>query len=121
MARLIYVSNVSLDGFVDDEHGGIDWAPGDDRFAFITHFVAPGRHPRSTGGACTRRLASAEDPHSYGQLVRLLSRAATDVRTFQPRPGTSLIAARSEARSSTSHSMGVSACTVAVRNRRGSH
>src|SRR5712691_7769139 len=41
MAKLIYVSNVSLDGFIEDEHGGIDWAPDDDRFAFITDLVRP--------------------------------------------------------------------------------
>jgi dihydrofolate reductase len=42
MAKLIYVSNVSLDGFIEDEHGGFDWSPpGDDRFAFITDLVRP--------------------------------------------------------------------------------
>jgi dihydrofolate reductase len=42
MAKLIYVSNVSLDGFIEDEHGGFDWTePDDDRFAFITDLVRP--------------------------------------------------------------------------------
>ena len=37
MARLIYASNMSLDGWTEDERGGFDWAPADeDVFAFIT-------------------------------------------------------------------------------------
>ena len=40
MAKLIYIANVSLDSFIEDEHGSIDWsAPGDDVFAFITDLV----------------------------------------------------------------------------------
>jgi len=30
MASLIYVTNVSLDGFIEDAHGALDWAPPDD-------------------------------------------------------------------------------------------
>jgi dihydrofolate reductase len=42
MAKLIYVSNMSLDGFIEDEHGGFDWTtPSDDKFAFITDLVRP--------------------------------------------------------------------------------
>jgi dihydrofolate reductase len=42
MAKLIYVSNVSLDGFIEDEHGHFDWTdPGDEVFAFITDLVRP--------------------------------------------------------------------------------
>jgi len=42
MAKLIYVSNVSLDGYVEDEHGSFDWtAPDDELFAFITDLVRP--------------------------------------------------------------------------------
>lgn len=42
MAKLIYVSNVSLDGYIEDEHGNFDWtAPDDDLFAFITDLVRP--------------------------------------------------------------------------------
>src|SRR5688500_13092851 len=42
MARLIYVSNVSLDGYIEDEQGSFDWtAPGDELFAFITALVRP--------------------------------------------------------------------------------
>jgi dihydrofolate reductase len=42
MAKLIYVSNVSLDGYIEDEHGSFDWtAPDDEFFAFITDLVRP--------------------------------------------------------------------------------
>lgn len=42
MAKLIYVSNVSLDGYIEDEHGSFDWtAPDDGLFAFITDLVRP--------------------------------------------------------------------------------
>lgn len=30
MARLIYATNVSLDGYMEDAHGAFDWAPPDD-------------------------------------------------------------------------------------------
>jgi dihydrofolate reductase len=40
MAKLIYISNVSLDGYIEDEHGNFDWtAPSDEVFAFITDLV----------------------------------------------------------------------------------
>ena len=42
MAKLIYVTNVSLDGYIEDEHGSFDWTPPDDEyFAFITDLVRP--------------------------------------------------------------------------------
>jgi len=40
MAKLIYASNVSLDGWTEDAHGAFDWAPPDDDvFAFITEIM----------------------------------------------------------------------------------
>lgn len=42
MAKLIYVTNVSLDGYIEDAHGSFDWtAPDDELFAFITELVRP--------------------------------------------------------------------------------
>jgi dihydrofolate reductase len=42
MAKLIYVANVSLDGYVEDAHGRFDWTePTDEVFAFITDLVRP--------------------------------------------------------------------------------
>ena len=40
MAKLIYGSNMSLDGWTEDEAGGFDWAPPDESvFVFITEFM----------------------------------------------------------------------------------
>ena len=37
MANLIYALNMSLDGYTEDKHGAVDWAPPDDEvFVFIT-------------------------------------------------------------------------------------
>jgi dihydrofolate reductase len=42
MAKLIYVSNVSLDGYIEDEHGSFNWTePDDEFFAFINDLVRP--------------------------------------------------------------------------------
>jgi len=42
MAKLIYVTNVTLDGFIEDEHGAFDWTePDDEQFAFITDLIRP--------------------------------------------------------------------------------
>ena len=42
MAKLIYLINVSLDGFIEDEHGNFAWTePDDETFAFITDLVRP--------------------------------------------------------------------------------
>lgn len=36
MAKLIYVTNTSLDGYIEDRDGGIDWGPPDEEyFSFI--------------------------------------------------------------------------------------
>ena len=42
MAKLIYLTNVSLDGYIEDESGSFDWGgPDDDLFAFITDLIRP--------------------------------------------------------------------------------
>ncbi|MDQ2661738.1 MAG: dihydrofolate reductase family protein [Actinomycetota bacterium] len=42
MAKLIYITNVSLDGYIEDDRGRFDWSePGDDYFAFITDLIRP--------------------------------------------------------------------------------
>jgi dihydrofolate reductase len=42
MAKLIYVANVSLDGYIEDAHGSFEWtAPIDEVFTFITDVVRP--------------------------------------------------------------------------------
>ena len=40
MAKLIYVTNMSLDGYIEDERGAFDWFPPDDEvFAFTTDLL----------------------------------------------------------------------------------
>lgn len=42
MAKLIYVANMSLDGYTEDRDGGIDWGPPDEEyFSFINELVRP--------------------------------------------------------------------------------
>jgi dihydrofolate reductase len=42
MAKLTYVANVSLDGYIEDAEGVFEWtAPSDEVFAFITDIVRP--------------------------------------------------------------------------------
>jgi dihydrofolate reductase len=42
MAELLYVTNMSLDGFVEDERGDFDFfTPDDEYFAFITDLIRP--------------------------------------------------------------------------------
>lgn len=42
MAKLIYVANVSLDGYVEDAHGQFDWTePTEEVFTSITDLVRP--------------------------------------------------------------------------------
>ena len=42
MARLIYMTITSLDGYVADKNGKYDWAmPDDEVFGFINHFERP--------------------------------------------------------------------------------
>ncbi len=42
MAKLVYLTNVSLDGYIEDEHGSFNWTdPDDEVFAFITDLVRP--------------------------------------------------------------------------------
>jgi dihydrofolate reductase len=42
MAKMIYVANVSLDGYVEDVYGRFDWTePTDEVFTFITDLVRP--------------------------------------------------------------------------------
>jgi dihydrofolate reductase len=40
MSKLIYIANVTVDGFIEDAHGNFDWTePDDEGFAFITDLV----------------------------------------------------------------------------------
>lgn len=42
MAKLTYITNVSLDGYIEDAHGSFDWSePDEEVFAFITDLIRP--------------------------------------------------------------------------------
>lgn len=42
MTKLIYIANVSLDGYIEDANGNFQWtAPDDDVFVFITDLIRP--------------------------------------------------------------------------------
>jgi dihydrofolate reductase len=42
MAKLLYLFNVSLDGYIEDEDGNLDWgAPGEEYYSFINDLVRP--------------------------------------------------------------------------------
>jgi dihydrofolate reductase len=41
MSKLIYITNTSLDGYVEDETGGFDWINPDQVFEFITELLRP--------------------------------------------------------------------------------
>jgi dihydrofolate reductase len=41
MSKLLYITNTSLDGYVEDETGAFDWAVPDQVHAFITELLQP--------------------------------------------------------------------------------
>jgi dihydrofolate reductase len=41
MAKLIYITNTSLDGYVEDETGAFDWVNAEQVFAVITELIRP--------------------------------------------------------------------------------
>ena len=44
MGKLVYLTNVSLDLLIEDEHGSLDWrAPSDELFVHPTNLIRPAR------------------------------------------------------------------------------
>jgi dihydrofolate reductase len=41
MAKLIYITNTSLDGYIEDQAGAFDWVNSDQVFDFITELLGP--------------------------------------------------------------------------------
>lgn len=41
MSKLIYITNMSLDGYIEDENGAFDWVNPDEVHAFITELLRP--------------------------------------------------------------------------------
>src|SRR5438093_12677454 len=75
MAKLIYVANVSLDGYIEDAHGSFEWtAPLDEVFTFITDLVRPvgtylyGRRMYETMAVWETQPALAAQPERRSSL-----------------------------------------------------
>lgn len=64
MSKLIYITNTSLDSYVEDETGAFDWVNPDQVHAFITELLRPigthlyGRRLYETMAYCIRRARS---------------------------------------------------------------
>jgi dihydrofolate reductase len=72
MAKLLYVMNASLDGYIADEDGTLDWgAPGEEYYAFLNDLVRP------------------VGTYLYGRrLYELMAVWETDPAAAAPSPGT---------------------------------
>ena len=78
MSKLIYIANVSLDGFIEDAHGSLDWTePSDEVFAFITDLVRPagtylyGRRLYETMAVWESDPALAAQSELFGDFARV--------------------------------------------------
>ena len=54
MSKLIYITNTSLDGYIEDETGAFDWVNPDQVHEFITDLIRP-MEPISMDGDSMRR------------------------------------------------------------------
>lgn len=107
MAQLSYITNMSLDGFIEDATGDFDWTePDEDLFVFITELIRPvgtwlyGRHlyesmavwetdatlaARSDLMAEFAKVWQAGDKVVYSTTLEAVSTAKTRLeRTFDP-------------------------------------
>jgi len=78
MGDLIYVTNVSLDGFIEDADGKFDWTePDDAQFAFITDLIRPvgtylyGRRLYETMAVWETEPALAADSELRAEFARV--------------------------------------------------
>jgi len=83
MAKLIYASNMSLDGWTEDERGALDWAPPDDDvFACITELMRSagtylyGRRMYETMAVWETDLALAAESELRGDFARVWQAAS---------------------------------------------
>lgn len=70
MAQLIYVADVSLDGYIEDAHGGFEWtAPTDEIFTFITGLPQRRPHPVGAAGGAPVRQRCRVPPLPHPELT----------------------------------------------------
>src|SRR6266851_483571 len=87
MAKLIYVANVSLDGYIEDAHGSFEWTePSDEVFTFITDLVRPvGTYLFGRRMYETMTVWQAADKIVYSTTLGAVSTANTRLeRRFDP-------------------------------------
>ena len=70
MATLIYATNVSLDGYIEDAHGAFDWAPPDDDVFAATTALMGGRQIRNDIEKLRRTIP--EEPNSVPEAWQFL-------------------------------------------------
>ena len=75
MSKLVYITNMSLDGYIEDKNGAIDWGNPDQIHAFITELVRPigthlyGRRLYETMAYWDGPLESLPDEHrDFGRV-----------------------------------------------------
>ena len=87
MSKLIYIANVSLDGYIEDSHGNFDWTePNDEVFAFITDLVrSSGTYLYGRRMYETRALTSSCSTSAGSAVVSFTS--ATASRPDRPASG----------------------------------
>ena len=98
MAKLIYVANVSLDGYIEDAHGRFEWtAPIDEVFTFITDLVRPvgtylyGRRMYETMAVWETQPALAAQSElraDFANICQAAARSSTPRRCRSSRPPT---------------------------------
>ena len=78
MSKLIYIANVSLDGYIEDSSGNFDWTPpSDEVFAFITDLLRPagtylyGRRLYETMAVWETEPALAAQSELMGEFARV--------------------------------------------------
>jgi dihydrofolate reductase len=78
MAPLIYIANVSLDGYTEDSQGNFDWSePDEEVFVFITDLIRPegtylnGRRMYETMAVWETEPAFAAQSESMGDFARV--------------------------------------------------
>jgi hypothetical protein len=74
MGKLVHVPNVTLDLFIEDEHGSLDWgAPSDELFVHLTNLIRPlGTH------LYVRRLYETMTPGETGPELAVQSDLAAE-------------------------------------------
>jgi dihydrofolate reductase len=94
MAKLIYLMNASLDGYIADEDGKFDWGePGEEYYSFINDLLRPvgthlyGRRLYELMAVWeTDPAAAAQSPGSSPRSGRRPTRSCTPGRWRRPPP-----------------------------------